>query len=239
MGPDSNSLSPEEIVVRITEAARNLRSLRRDMKVTVTSRQGERSSSAVWLQVGGEYASWDPSEASDHSTDLMIYRGLLWRRDTTARWVLNMPPGREPLDLRSTDLSWGGMSDGQRMMLVVGVDLDRQVDELHRLADDENEGQGSPIHLHGRYGREVSFLSSTLWPDQVEPGEGDASADVETDGTIDLWVDPDTFYVIRTEEVLTPVEASYDVGTEAEAVMRVTMTFSHFNEAELPGPLPE
>ena len=231
-------LSADEIVAMVVEATREVHSLLRESRATVEWRTYERSTSVVWMHVAGDYySSWTFPESADSPLEMLVYRGNVWKRDDAGGWVSDKPPSDRPVDTHSTDLSRSSIRDDQRMALVVGVDFEEQVSDLERLSD-ERHGDGL-VRLHGRYATWTSFPAASLWPDRLGPDEIDPLIDLEAVGTVDIWIDLDTFCVVRTEAVLRPTRAYLGSDTKTDAVLRIITTFSQFNEAELPGPLPK
>lgn len=234
----SPALSPEQVVEKIVSAARGIYSLRRDSSATVRWRDHQVSSSGVWLLVGGDYYTGRTFQKDeDNPSEMLFYGGIIWKRDGEGRWVSAMPSGRAPVDTSGTNLSWEGMRDEQRTSLIYGIQFDSEVSNLRRLPDETADDGGSLIHLSGAYASWTSFPAAALYPDHLGPDELEPDIDVQGEGTMDIWVDPRHFRIVRTKSVLSPV----DDGTHevTDAAIELTDTFSQFNEAELPGTLPE
>jgi hypothetical protein len=226
------NLDPEEIMMKVVEAAREVCSVQLESQATWEWREHRHRTAKLWVFVGGDYYSKSTfADPEDSYHEFLVYRGIMWKRGDEGNWVSDMPPGRDPYDTKSTDLAWPGMRDEQRMALIYAVDFQYAVTNLRRLADDVDL-----VRLQGRLRKEASFPAGALWPDQVGPDELDPPIDIEAQGTIDLWIDPERFRILRIDELLAP--QADDSDGQTDAVVRLSTTVSRFNEAILPGPLP-
>jgi hypothetical protein len=90
------------------------------------------------------------------------------------------------------------------------------------------------LHVRGSYDRpSFEAIPGCPTPEESVPAEFENMLADRSDGTVDLWIDPVTFYLRRLEWHMDEYRGDRHLwGSDA------LLVFSHFNEATLPGPLP-
>lgn len=232
----TQALSPEEILSRVLAATRDIRALRSETTTTIESRDRDWWAKFLRIRSGPDiYTVYTSSENPSAPDESLFYNGVSYTKNADSHdWVSLAPPGWDAADQRAaSDFTKAGRPDDERAHMIYGIWL-AAVTSPQRLPDDSVDGRRI-LHLRAGYLSEASFPAAALWPEHVDP-ENDPSIDLEAAGTVDLWVDPLDFRIAKIEMLLEPMNRE---PGEAEATMRLFETYSLFNEAQLPGPLPE
>ncbi len=225
-------LSAQQVIDKVLVATRDIRSFQDESTSSIRPGQDHWWKTQLRLRDGPDgYVKATFGENPDTTHESLFYRGIPYNRDSSSHWASTAPADWDAADQEgASDFTLAGRDDTVRAAMIYGIQFE-SMSSPTRLADEVIDGK-SVLRIHAEYSAWTSFPASALWPEESDSGE-DPDFDLEGAGTIDLWVDPATYRLVRFDIVLAPVEE----GTEARAYS--SSIYSRYNEAELPGPLPE
>lgn len=222
-GDDGEELSAEEILAEAVKVAGDLHSYR--METVSEPAIGSEAMLQTLIHVGPDYYSYlhPPGKPAVSSLfEVLFYRGEVYRREG-GEWV-ELTDGTQWLGYypEGEDSNVGDAARNARVQAILGFELEKLVEvSLSPPAED------GLLHIHVKW----RILTGAIVPPPREEAPDDPPTRGE--GAIELWVD-DAYHVRRRSWTID----SYS-GDRLLSSQQMESTFSLFNEAELPGPLPD